>query len=193
MYQDESWCASVLKQLNECTTDWCREQVSLPYESMTTVNKDAVADLKIYLNEGPSARFGEVEWLSTTTIDQTVLNDQVPFKQGESYKLSKLAQFQRRLFALNQFSVVTVHPVLTGEPVVPVQVTLSERKKKAAVGVGGGVDSGLVSIYGSFDFSHINLRNRLLSFDIENQVGYAANPSWETYGTNGWTDATPRG
>ena len=58
----------------------------------------------------------------------TCFNDQVPFKQGESYKLSKLAQFQRRLFALNQFSVVTVHPVLTGESVVPVQVTLSERK-----------------------------------------------------------------
>ena len=166
--------------MKECTTDWCLEQVALPYESMTAVDEDAVADLRVHLNEGPSARFGEVEWLSTTTIDQAVLNDQVPFKQGESYKLSKLAQFQRRLFALNQFSVVTVHPVLTGESVVPVQVTLSERKKReAAVGVGGMSIRGLVSIYGSFDFSHINLRNRLLSFDIENQVGYAANPSWE--------------
>ena len=66
------------------------------------------------------------------------------------------------------------------------QVTLSERKKReAAVGVGGGVDSGLLSIYGSFDFSHINLRNRLLSFDIENQVGYAANPNWERTGLMG--------
>ena len=61
-----------------------------------------MADIKIHLSEGLSTRFGEVEWLSTTTIDQAVLNDQVPFKEGESYKISKLAQFQRRLFALNQ-------------------------------------------------------------------------------------------
>ena len=148
-----------------------------------------MADIKIHLSEGPSTRFGEVEWLSTTTIDQAVLNDQVPFKEGESYKISKLAQFQRRLFALNQFSVVTVNPVLTGESTVPVQVTLSERKKReAAVGVGGNVDTGLVSLYGSFDFSHINLGNRLLSLDNDNKVGYAANLSLDrTKGKSGPT------
>ena len=68
--------------------------------------------------------------------------------------------------------MVTVNPVLTGESTVPVQATLSERKKReAAVGVGGNVDTGLVSLYGSFDFSHINLGNRLLSLDIDNKVG----------------------
>ena len=46
LYQDEAWCASVLTQLRECTTDWCLEQVSLPYESMTAVDEDAVADLR---------------------------------------------------------------------------------------------------------------------------------------------------
>ena len=178
LYQKDPWCDTVSLQLKECTTDWCLEQVSLPYESMTVVREDAVADLTIHLREGPSTRFGEVEWLSTTTIDQAILDDQVPFKQGDSYKISQLAQFQRRLFALNQFSVVTVHPVLSGESTVPVQVTLSERKKReAAVGVGGNVDTGLVSLYGSFDFSHINLGNQLLSLDIDNKVGYAANLS----------------
>ena len=53
----------------------------LPYESITVVSEDAVADIRIHLSEG-CTRFGEVEWLSTTTIDQAVLNDQVPFKQG---------------------------------------------------------------------------------------------------------------
>ena len=182
-FEKEDWCPATLQQLEQCQSDWCKEQAVAPFERFFSVGQEAVADLVVHLREGPSTKFGEVEWLSETSIDQTVLTDQIPFTVGESYKISKLAQFQRRLFALNQFSVVTVSPVLTGDTTIPVQVTLSERKKReAAVGVGGNVDSGLVSLYGSFDFSHINLGNRLLSFDVDNQVGYAANPTLDRTG-----------
>jgi len=174
----EDWCDDVLPQLKKCSTDWCLEQLATPYEAMKEAIGEPVADIVVHFKEGPSCKFGEVEWLSETAISMDVLQEQIPFSPGGIYKTSKMTQFQRRLFALNQFSVVTVNPVLTGDTTVPVQVMLSERKKReAAIGVGGNVDSGLISLYGSFDFSHINLGNRLLSLDLNNQVGYAAYPS----------------
>ncbi len=179
--QQKDWCDQTLAYLAECTTDWCLEQVATPYEDLEHSSGPPMADIVIQFKEGPSCRFGEVDWISNTTIPEDVLVDQIPFRKGQIYRSSKVSQFQRRLFALNQFSVVTVSPVLTGSTEIPVQVTLAERKKReAAVGTGGNVESGLVSLYGSFDFSHINLGNRLLSLDVENQVGYAAYPTLDT-------------
>ncbi len=181
LLNEKTWCEDVLSKLDSCTSDWCLEQLATPYESITDRPSEYVADVVVRFQEGPSCKFGEVEWLTRTTIDDAVLKDQIPFRKGSIFRASKLSQFQRRLFSLDQFSVVTVTPVLTGDTTIPVQVVLSERKKReAAVGVGGNVDSGLFSVYGSFDFSHINLGNRLLSLDLENQAGYAAYPTLST-------------
>ena len=125
----KDWCDALLPQLKRCSTDWCLEQLAAPYEAMEDAIGEPVADIVIHFKEGPSCTFGEVEWLSETAISMDVLQDQTPFSPGDIYKTSKIIQLQRRLFALNQFSVVTVNPVLTGDTVVPVQVILSERKK----------------------------------------------------------------
>lgn len=176
-------CQTFEESVSPCTTDVCRQRIAEPLV-MVDQDRQAVVDIVVQFQEGPSCRFGEVQWLSKTTIPTTVLNDQVPFQAGDIFRISRLSQLQRRLFALNQFSVVTATPLLTGSTEVPVHVSLVERKKREAqIGVGGNVDSGLVSSYVSLDFTHINLANRLLSLEWTNQVGYAVYPGLNTLDT----------
>ena len=54
-------------------------------------------------------------------VPSDVPEDQVPFESGDIFRVQKLSQLQRRLFALNQFSVVTATPILTGSTDVPVR------------------------------------------------------------------------
>lgn len=176
-------CEEIERILLECTTDLCRQRATEPWISVD-IEHSAVVDILIHFREGPSCRFDEVQWLSETSISQSILDDQVPFEAGDIFRVQRLSQLQRRLFALNQFSVVTATPVLTGGTDIPVHVSLVERKKREAqVGIGGNVDSGLVSSYVSMDFSHINLGNRLLSLEWTNQVGYAIYPGLDTLDT----------
>ena len=129
--EDEA-CAEFEQEVSKCNSDWCFQTVAQPLVNSMETGKKAVADVHVHFREGPSCQFGEVQWLSDTSIPQTVLVDQTPFEEGDIFRLSQLSQFQRRLFSLNQFSVVTVTPLLTGATDIPVHVTLAERKKRGA-------------------------------------------------------------
>ena len=100
-------------------------------------------------------------------------------ESGDISRVQRLSQLQ--LFICFELLVVTATPVLTGGTNIPVHVSLVERKKREAqVGIGGNVDSGLVSSYVSLDFSHIDLGNRLLFGN--DQSSWVCNFSCTGYG-----------
>lgn len=175
-------CADLQAKSEQCADDRCMQKIAAEYSLFETRGENWVADLRIAMDEGPSCRFGEVEWLSSTRIPMDALLEQQPFSIGDAYKIDKISKFQQKLFGLNQFSVVMVSPLLDQpSSFIPVQVTVSERKRREMqVGAGGNVERGLLSIQSSVNFSHINLANRLLSLDVNNQFGYSFYPDVNT-------------
>ncbi len=129
---------------------------------------------------GPTCKFGPVtiSHLGSTKLERVpdaLIRAELEVEEGKPYRVSDISTTQRRLFGLGVFSVVNVIPMLDqaeGDR-VPVRIELGRSKyRQLRTGAGLLLESGKQDVHVSADFQHVNLFNRLLRLDLQNQVGY---------------------
>ena len=142
--------------------------------------KDHAVDVLIKAELGPSCKFGPVtiSHLGSAKLERVpdaLIRAELEVEEGRPYRVSDISTTQRRLFGLGVFSVVNVIPMLDqaqGDR-VPVRVELGRSKyRQLRTGAGLLLESGKQDVHVSADFQHVNLFNRLLRLDVQNQVGY---------------------
>jgi translocation and assembly module TamA len=88
---------------------------------------------------GPEAGFGPTAFSGLTTVDSSVLQNKIPWKEGQPYDLRLINDYRASLTKLNLFSTINVKTdeEVDGKGRVPIAVTVIERKHRT---IKGGVD-----------------------------------------------------
>lgn len=148
--------------------------------SAEVLPKEHAVDVLIEAELGPPCKFGGVtiSHLGSSKLERVpeeLIRAEIAVEEGKPYRVSDISTTQRRLFGLGVFSVVNVIPMLDqaeGDR-VPVRVELGRSKyRQLRTGAGLLLESGKQDVHVSADFQHVNLFNRLLRLDLQNQVGY---------------------
>jgi outer membrane protein assembly complex protein YaeT len=107
---------------------------------------------------GPYATFGDVKVSGNSSVELDVIRRRLSFKPGDEFRLSRVRQSQRQLYALELFRFVNVDTgdvVSTGaSATVPVEITVVEAPhRQATFGFGyGSEDHARVNA----NFTHVN-------------------------------------
>ncbi|WP_441002649.1 autotransporter assembly complex protein TamA [Pseudocolwellia agarivorans] len=101
--------------------------------SEIAITPDYFANIRIKYVSGTRYTFGKISFINNT-IDDDFITKLIPFKEGDSYQVSKLQKFQNNLENTQYFSNIVIVPNKTGEAAletksVPIQVTLQKAKK----------------------------------------------------------------
>ncbi|MEW6388023.1 MAG: BamA/TamA family outer membrane protein [Thermodesulfobacteriota bacterium] len=147
------------------------------------------ARIFLKIEPGPLCYFGEVTIRGDLQTPDYIILRKLTFKKGEPFSYNALYDSQKRLYALDLFSSVTLSPqeVPPGEHSIPVAIDLQEKKKRSLkLGLGYGTEDEFRARVG------LRLRNlggggRLLDLDakyssLESRVmGTFTNPQlWAT-------------
>src|SRR5262249_52791627 len=91
---------------------------------------------------GNAAKFGPITITGNQTVGEDVVRRQLAFAQGETFKMSRVLESQRRLYSLELFQFASFEvPDLASQPAeIPVKTTLIEGKHRR-VQFGGGYGS----------------------------------------------------
>lgn len=101
------------------------------------------ADILIYFESGPRYKFGEVKF-STFNLNQELLEQLVPFQEGDFYHSTLLHNFQNVLDETQYFGSVVVHPKSDNvtNSLLPIEVSLDKAKShEIDLGVGYATDT----------------------------------------------------
>ncbi len=151
-----------------------------PADPKRAPQPEPFVDVAFEVETGPSCKFGEVEIVflagkdDIREIDPALIEAEIKVVEGQRYSMSALAQTRQALFGLGVFSVVNVLPQLGDQdPTVPVRIELARaRDRQLRVGAGVLIESGKQDVHVSGDLLHVNLLNRLVRVEWENQLGY---------------------
>lgn len=91
------------------------------------------------ITAGPSYVFGPVSYDGLERVDQEYLETYQPWKDGETFDVRQLDEFQRRLFGTELFAAATVQPPATppettGGAPLPVVVKVEEGPRRRVAG-----------------------------------------------------------
>jgi outer membrane protein assembly complex protein YaeT len=105
---------------------------------------------------GNTAKFGPITITGNQSVGENVVRRQLAFAQGESFKMSRVLESQRRLYSLELFQFATFEvPDLASQPTeIPVKATLVEGKHRR-VQFGGGYGSE-EHARGTINWRHVN-------------------------------------
>lgn len=140
-------------------------------ESSLTADHDTdTLEVRIRLNPGASAVFGDVSVVGAEDVDPQFIVQQANIPRGQRFSPKVLAVAAARLRALGVFDSVIIEEAdkLSADGSLPVTITVSERKSKTfGVGVTAATTDGL-GLEGFW--THRNLFGRAESFRIEGGV-----------------------
>src|SRR5262249_16681352 len=105
---------------------------------------------------GNAAKFGPITITGNQSVGENVVRRQLAFAQGESFKMSRVLESQRRLYSLELFQFANFEvPDLASQPSeIPVKTTLVEGKHRR-VQFGGGYGSE-EHARGTINWRHVN-------------------------------------
>ena len=140
--------------------------------------EEQAVDLTYILVPGPICVFGELRFEGVQSIQEGFLRARIDIPSGAPFDPGLLTTNQERLYRLGAFSAVTVLPVLDEEgQEIPILVQLQEsRPRQMSGGFGFGLETRRWDLHGSFEWSHRNLFQRLVSFRTATRLGYAILP-----------------
>lgn len=130
-------------------------------------------DVRITVEPGISARFGEVRVHGLERIDPELVRNALGFESGEAFRLSVLRGAQQRLFETKLFALVDIQPDLSDPTLedVPIDVTLTEAKFRR-IRAGAGV---VFDYYTVGPRANVELRDlRLFGSDVQLEAEAAA-------------------
>jgi translocation and assembly module TamA len=102
--------------------------------------KTATLEVESIIDAGPAYVFGDLGFAGLETVDEDYLRSYQPWKEGQSFNLTALTEFQRDLFATDLFRAVTVRipdapPEAAAEPApLPVTVEAEEGPRHRIAG-----------------------------------------------------------
>ena len=105
---------------------------------------------------GQPAKFGEIEIVGNTSVDDSIIRRQLWYRPGQLFEQNRLRESQRRLYALELFQFANVEPVGLEEQssVVGTRVTVTEGKhRRMNVSVGYGTEE---QARGEVNWRHVN-------------------------------------
>jgi outer membrane protein insertion porin family len=94
-------------------------------------------------DSGPLSFFGETTVEGTNEVEPYVILRELSYKPGETFSAAKIAESQRKILALDLFSLVRIAPKeVAGKPaIVPMEVQVAEKEpREIRVGVGYGTE-----------------------------------------------------
>ncbi|MCP4867931.1 MAG: BamA/TamA family outer membrane protein [Proteobacteria bacterium] len=149
-------------------------------------------DVTFDVERGAPARFGEISIEGLTTIREKYVQRHIRIVEGEPWDGRKVAQTQQAIYNMGVFALVTVSPDMEadlepdadGVEVVPVKISLKERKPRTFTG-GAGVSFTIdsVAITGRAELEHVNSFRRLVHFKMLLMGGpKLASPAIEDFG-----------
>jgi outer membrane protein insertion porin family len=118
-----------------------------PFASVETqikrdeINKTAVVIFRI--NPGPECVFGKVNVTGASRISPQVVNDELPFKEGQIFNQSKLVEGQQRVYRLELFQSVNLRALTadSNKNAIPIEVRVREAPARTLkIGVGYGTE-----------------------------------------------------
>lgn len=115
---------------------------SVEHQLSVTALQDSV-DVTWRISAGPLCEFGPATIRGNERIASNLIARRIRFNAREQYDGSKLADSQRYVYSLGQFSVVSFKPVLSADrsAVVPIDVKIQEAPRtKATIGAGYGME-----------------------------------------------------
>lgn len=110
-------------------------------------NHTAVVELS-YVT-GPKCVFGPIKVVGVTGELAEAVQHRITFGQGQQYSQAAVTQTQRNLYGFGRFSTVRVQPDKTGNPIVGVEVAVSESARhEVKLGGGFGLDPNAYEVRG---------------------------------------------
>ncbi|HXD75410.1 MAG TPA: BamA/TamA family outer membrane protein [Vicinamibacterales bacterium] len=196
-----------------------------PYAKVTVDEDDGPDGLQATLTfvgePGKIAYFGPTTVQGNESVSDRVILRQVPYKQGDLYRRSRVQDAQRRIYGLSLFSFANIEPVdIEKQPeIVPTRITVAEGNKQRvdlSLGygteeqvradveyhklnfLGGARDAGVRARWSSldrglqFNFNQPYLFEPHTSLGLQAQQWYAFTPAYQTTTTGGSATATYR-
>lgn len=112
--------------------------------------------VSVTADTGPAVRFGPIEIVGNTSVDDTVVAREMVYKAGDAFSRQRMVDTQRRLYGLELFQFVDVKVIDSDEqyPEVRTRVTVAEGKhQRATFGLGYGTEEkGRVDA----EYRHVN-------------------------------------
>jgi translocation and assembly module TamA len=99
-----------------------------------------------FVSPGPPAQFGPTRISGLVSVEERVVRDTLPWREGEGFNADLIDAGQKKLASLGLFSLVRVFPAqeLDESGRVPVNVVLTERKHRSVgAGISYQTDEGL--------------------------------------------------
>lgn len=110
-------------------------------------NHVAVVELTYVI--GPRCVFGPIKVTGVKGELAEAVQHRITFAQGQQYSQAAVTQTQRNLYGFGRFSTVRVQPDKTGNPVVGVEVAVSESARhEVKLGGGFGLDPNAYEVRG---------------------------------------------
>jgi outer membrane protein insertion porin family/translocation and assembly module TamA len=106
-------------------------------------SKPGTVSLTLAAEPGRTAKFGPIEIVGIRSVGEEVVRRQLAFSEGDTFKMSRVLESQRRLYNLELFQFVNFEVKdLEAQPEqVPVRAVLTEGKhRKVQFGVGYGTE-----------------------------------------------------
>ncbi len=130
--------ASTALEAGYLDAKWTTHEISVNRESSR-------ATIRAVMETGPLYRFGKTT-LRQDWVNERLLLGQIPYKEGDPFRFSKLLALQTAMTSVPYFSSVEIQPDRehADGTSVPVNVTLTpSRPRRYEVGAGYGTDTGL--------------------------------------------------
>ncbi len=108
-------------------------------------HEDHSVAVTLFVTPGPLAQFGATDISGLVSVEEQVVRNTLPWKEGEVFNADLIDAGQKKLISLGLFSLVRVFPAqeLDENGRVPVYVTLTERKHRSvSAGVSYKTDEG---------------------------------------------------
>jgi len=124
---------ALIQASREAALDQLRE-LGYAYASVRVVEEPGSGArqriIRLTAEPGPQARYGAVEIVGNSSVDDTVISRQLTFRPGDIFRQSRLVESQRRLYGLEVFRFANIQPVREeeGQTIVeiPTRVTVTE-------------------------------------------------------------------
>ncbi len=148
--------------------------------SSAEVNREARwSDVRFAIAPGPLCTIGSIRYEGLATVPGRLLDPNIDFAPGQRYSPELLARIERAIYAMEVFDTVAVLPDenLNEKGKLDLVIRVREgQPQRFKVGVGLGVEPNRWDGHVSLQYTHMNVAQELIRFDLLTRVGYALLP-----------------
>ena len=133
----------------------------------------ATVSVRLTLRPGPRARVGRIQIDGGESVSPDVILRVLPFKEGDWFAADRLAEGQRRLFALELFrlALIDLEPGSPPDTLAPIRVRIEESRPRLLTGELGYVSGSGITTSGEFVHRNFLGGARSLTLSVLGETG----------------------